>query len=466
MEELKSAYYTTGKFKHVSPKRILLFPYTTTPVNHKEIDEFGSFFSVAGEGVRDLAGVDCNEDCTSLSILERIQEEIDTCSFSDLQHIVQTVLFDENDQLHCFHPIVFYYIKNKDIAKRVKAFGQFVSDVLFDENKELGPCSEYDTSSTNVFHHLILKYLPALSATKNLSRSTYYQANDPVCKMFVKDCDFLKRNPELYSKKLPDLVKFYFLIYQLRLIELCNSPISKTTREPFFFSVAWESLSKGRQAYQAGWKRIDKKLFSMWAHVNCLEMLNYLPIEGLNGAFGYEEIRDWCSTASTEQLILVEGYVDELIGFYREAISSLGFIWDKFDSEIVGGHPDGVEGKIKLFFKLVEYQFIHDNKRRGAAERYSKWLREFASINYLKQRGPLGNTLRFSRAQLLFITRVCIGDRSDGKLRVTDLWLEFEKRGVSFDSDTKSQIIDLYNKLNLIERKSDSGDAQYVRAIF
>jgi DNA phosphorothioation-dependent restriction protein DptG len=465
MEELKSAYYTKGTFKHASPQKILLFPYTTSPVPQKAFDEFGSFFSVAGEGVRDLAGVDCNEDYSSLSIIEKIQKKIDTRSFSDLQHIIQTVLFDENDQLYCFHPIVFYYIKNKDIDKRVKAFGQFVSDVLFDGNKELGPCLKYDTSSINVFHYLILEYLPALSASKNSSRSPYYQASDPICKMFVKDCEFLKRNSDLYSKKLPDLVKFYFLIYQLRLIELCNSPISKTTREPFFFSVAWESLSKGRQAYQAGWKRIDRKLSSMWAHANCLEMLNYLPIEGLSGVFGYEEIRDWCATASAEELIRVEKSIDELISFYKEGVASLGFNWDKFSAGVVDCLSEGFEGKLKLFYKMVEWQFLHSS-RKGAAERYSKWLRQFASINYLKQRGPLGNTLRFSRAQLLFITRVCIGDRRDGKLRVTDLWQEFEKRGVSFDSDTKSQIIDLYNKLNLIERKSDSGDAQYVRAIF
>ena len=39
-----------------------------------------------------------------------------------------------------------------------------------------------------------------------------------------------------------------------------------------------------------------------------------------------------------------------------------------------------------------------------------------------------------------------------------------EHRGLFFDRDSKNKIIELYEKLNLIEKKSDSGDAQYVRA--
>ena len=45
------------------------------------------------------------------------------------------------------------------------------------------------------------------------------------------------------------------------------------------------------------------------------------------------------------------------------------------------------------------------------------------------------------------------------------LFEEFEKRGISFDRDSKAKIIQLYEKLNLLEKKSDSGDAQYVRSI-
>ena len=42
---------------------------------------------------------------------------------------------------------------------------------------------------------------------------------------------------------------------------------------------------------------------------------------------------------------------------------------------------------------------------------------------------------------------------------------EYEKRGLFFDRYSKEEIIKLLTKLNLIDKKSDSGDAQYVKPI-
>ncbi|KAB7651332.1 DNA phosphorothioation-dependent restriction protein DptG, partial [Bacillus sp. B2-WWTP-C-10-Post-4] len=37
--------------------------------------------------------------------------------------------------------------------------------------------------------------------------------------------------------------------------------------------------------------------------------------------------------------------------------------------------------------------------------------------------------------------------------------------GIYFDRDSRKIIIGLYEKLNILEKKSDSGDAQYVKYI-
>ena len=64
---------------------------------------------------------------------------------------------------------------------------------------------------------------------------------------------------------------------------------------------------------------------------------------------------------------------------------------------------------------------------------------------------------------IILMTKICIKDR--GKLKLNNLFEEFEKIGLSFDRDSKMKIIQLYEKLNLLEKKSDSGDAQYVRSV-
>jgi len=262
------------------------------------------------------------------------------------------------------------------------------------------------------------------------------------------------------------LLKFYFFIYQLRLIEDLNFLFKESPKLPFTFSVEWESLSKGRQAFQAGWKRVEVRLLTMFSHAQCLEMLNCLPLAGLAPPFVYADIKRWAQQAPFEQKQKAVEDTNYLINFYKEGISQLDFDWEKHEKLFSDNDcSEELEGKIELFFKMIQCQFTHSS-RKAASNRYSNWLSLFATANYLKRRGPLGNTLCLSRPQLLFLTRLCIGETPEGKIRLTELWREFSKRGVAFDFETKKHVVNLFNKLNLIEKKSDSGDAQYVRAIF
>ena len=41
----------------------------------------------------------------------------------------------------------------------------------------------------------------------------------------------------------------------------------------------------------------------------------------------------------------------------------------------------------------------------------------------------------------------------------------YERRGLFFDRYSKEEIVNLLNTWNLIDKKSDSGDAQYVKQI-
>ena len=50
-------------------------------------------------------------------------------------------------------------------------------------------------------------------------------------------------------------------------------------------------------------------------------------------------------------------------------------------------------------------------------------------------------------------------------MRLNDVFKEFEHRGIFLDDLSKEQVADYYERLNLIEKKSDSGDAKYVKRI-
>ena len=61
-------------------------------------------------------------------------------------------------------------------------------------------------------------------------------------------------------------------------------------------------------------------------------------------------------------------------------------------------------------------------------------------------------------------TRIILKENC-GRIGLTKLFEEFEKRGLLFDRESKKKIIELFERMNLLEKRSDSGDAQYVKYV-
>jgi DNA phosphorothioation-dependent restriction protein DptG len=61
----------------------------------------------------------------------------------------------------------------------------------------------------------------------------------------------------------------------------------------------------------------------------------------------------------------------------------------------------------------------------------------------------------------LLLTNIAIEDRK--QLRFQDLMHEFNQRGVYFDQQSQNTLVELYERVGNIDRKSDSGDAVYVK---
>jgi DNA phosphorothioation-dependent restriction protein DptG len=125
----------------------------------------------------------------------------------------------------------------------------------------------------------------------------------------------------------------------------------------------------------------------------------------------------------------------------------------KFDTEIT-----------RLIYSLwytIRYQF-ENGKRNKPYKDYASWLTSFGKENFTKSGGRLGPKLVLSQEVLLFLTKLCIGNEE--KIRLKIYWEKLQERGITFDETTKQVIIKLFERINLIEKKSDSGDAQYIKS--
>ena len=64
---------------------------------------------------------------------------------------------------------------------------------------------------------------------------------------------------------------------------------------------------------------------------------------------------------------------------------------------------------------------------------------------------------------IIFLTKLSI--QNEERIRLIDLFKEYEKRGVYLDNSSKILLQEFFTKLNMLDKKSDSGDAQYVKRI-
>ena len=70
--------------------------------------------------------------------------------------------------------------------------------------------------------------------------------------------------------------------------------------------------------------------------------------------------------------------------------------------------------------------------------------------------------LNLNKDMLYILTALCV---KEDKIKLNDLFKEFECRGIFFDRYSREEVITILNNWNLIDKKSDSGDAQYVKSI-
>ena len=150
--------------------------------------------------------------------------------------------------------------------------------------------------------------------------------------------------------------------------------------------------------------------------------------------------------------------IDELTECYRNAITDCPEMKELSKEKTSQGYTADA---IKYLFDSVRVQFENTVRERA----YKSYANKFESYchKFLKSRGRSGLMLNITEETLIFVTKLCI--KNQEQMRLKDVFKAFERRGIFLDSLSKEQVASYYEKLNLIEKKSDSGDAKYVKRI-
>lgn len=395
--------------------------------------------------------IEYNTLCAKL--LEELEiEEEDTDYFKDM---IRSLFFSKDGFVA--YNLGLYPYQTLANNKSVESLAHFLFSIL-DMNDD--DCKKIEdvknTYKYNVLEELVIKNIESNKALEGGNRKEYFIIKNDIQERFKNDFYFMLESGMTSQEDLANLLAVYYFYYVSQtciiLDQFCTG--KRTGEEKLYYAVDWEKVSKNRKCCEEGWNRLQDSINHMFSHAITLKILNqtedeekvdYISLSQLAGSAPYfdEEIAAEVEKAEATYC----SYVGDFKGFsdisYKEGSSK-------------------TETAIRHLFDCVELQFLHTERQR-ANQAYSEKFSGFCKERWVKNRKKSRLVLNLTERDIIFLTKICL--RNEEKIRLNKLFKEYELRGICLDNTSREYLQEFFTKLNLIDRKSDSGDAQYVKRI-
>ena len=429
-------------FKHVINNSSPILPFRA---HNQDITKFPhGFDEIMGDFTRICLNKSWNNAFDVTNMVNLIFSNENKSFDETLNLILNEYLIKDDSKLNILHPYLFLYThkSNDRKSKSETEIAIFFRDVFFNdiENFE-GMFSS--KKSDNVILKLILNNLPELP--DNITPHKYIHCLNFIVDVFKDDIEFIRENSNFLTNNLENILTFYYFYYcsqvflklnqQHNIVDL-NSP----TR--IYYLLDWEKASMSRKSLNEGYNLIKEVYLNSFVNMVLIDYLNVLA--GTNGLF-INQISDLLNEGvinSSEYLKIL----NEWIKYYEEMHKLNNY-----------RYSDNYEDLVKLLKKD-----LNEGVRFQRKYAFKDNLENMGKKYFLKRRGQYGYALNITKDFLYLITALCV---KEDKIKLNDLFKEYERRGLFFDRYSKEEIVNLLNTWNLIDKKSDSGDAQYVKSI-
>jgi DNA phosphorothioation-dependent restriction protein DptG len=447
-----------GKGKHDTGDVIAILPFSTKP--SKEVRD--QFFEVLGELTRNICGLEFkrkkrkSEDelsYTSNPVIDQILHEIEYSPGDeyDLVRFLNQHLFGQDNQIKITHPYLYNLISvpEKDVLKK---YGHFIHNILIQDNEEIEAL--FQAKETNdILTELILSKLE-LPRREGGQEKEYQPLFDGFTKLYQDDLLYMSKHKEYFLSNFPLLTHFYIFMYVCQVIakfdKFTNANYQATS--PFYFALEWESMSKRRKAAEDtdSFRWVKEKASDLFVHVHTMSQLSHIE-DGENKNIKFHTYHDLLVLLEKQGVECEQQYLREL----KEWIQKYRELFPKRVTE--KEEPATLTAAFRTLFESIK-QGMHPD----AWGKYGKNIEDLGGQVFLKNRGNLGTVFNMNHDLLLLLTAVCVKDK---RIPLNKLFDEMSVRGVAFDRHSKKAIIELFDSLNILDKKSDSGDAQYVKPI-
>lgn len=375
----------------------------------------------------------------------------------DFIRFIDTYLFNES-KINIVHTYLYNFIGESEVNQSIlRNLAEFIKDVLIANDSAIEGIFK-NKETDDILTRLIIGEVEQLISDKPLKQSQAYSDILPsFTQTFRDDLKFLMKHKDYFIANIEILINYYTFMYAIQ----CLRKFGKFTKgnfneiEPLYFALEWEAVTKKRLVASNlhGYKIVKELADELFPHEFTLRLLSY---NKFNSAEEKKEIMDYASLYA-----LVESHGEQHVEQFKQDLKKLietYLSWaNKGQGVLEMTYEDTVDGLLNQLFKSVKNKMHNDAKTK-----YGQSIDYLGQGVFLKSRGNLGNLLNVSHDFLILMTSVIVKDK---RMPFNTLLEEFEKRGIIFDRYSIEEIIDLFNNHNILDKKSDSGDVQYVKPI-
>ncbi|MGG3158434.1 DNA phosphorothioation-dependent restriction protein DptG [Priestia megaterium] len=458
--------------RHDTGKVLDILPFSS---NRKKSIR-GQFNQILGEYIRNICEFELNNkafkekefvlSADSHELSEHIATNVDCNDDDDAYDFVRFLdqyLFNQKD-IRPIHPFLFNYIEvEKTLKNEVGKYGQFMNGTLVKESPEIKAIFN-NKESDDILTELILETLDGIEEKQSQGKNTKSKQYQPLLANFTRiyqeDILYLSKYKDYFLTSFPLLTQYYVFMYTCQLI-LKFEQFTEANMEdahPLYFALEWESMSKRRKATDdlESYKYIKENAINLFRHIHTISHISHNSLNKCED--GTEKIK-FVPYSTLYQSIKNKGveYEEDFLKEINQWIQDyLSLSWLNLDSVSVD------EAKtIPQAFKLL-FNCLKEGTSTDVAKRFGENIGDLGANQFLKTRGNYGQVFNIKHDFLLLLTAVSVKNK---RIPLNDLFKELEKRGVAFDRYSKKEIISLFDNLNILDKKSDSGDAQYVKPI-
>lgn len=263
--------------------------------------------------------------------------------------------------------------------------------------------------------------------------------------LFTKDIAFLAKHTHYFTQHAEQFLRLYLFLYCSQLALNLNPHTFETpTSRPLHFILNYEkaSIERKKLVYE-GYRTLYEHAKYIFPYLSFLETLMRISENGNLRLYDLPTLLD---------------DTQETVDILREFEAKFRSV-RKLEGNVLE-HASTKEALDSLLNAAME-QFLDQSSRKDIFENYRRAFERQVAEPFIQGRGRFGKVLVLEQDTILLLTNIAIADKK--QMRFQDLMVQFENRGVYFDQQSRMALIELYERVGNIDRKSDSGDAVYVK---